>query len=394
MKDLRWLMVIGIIATGVFFSSNHFFGGNLASPERLGKEIRTEADSLYQYRLIDDPPFRYRILFPAIVKTSYSLFFDDQSSVGFYYVYKFWSWFFLVASACLLYNLLRHAAFDPAWSFVGTCIYLLSPPSLLAYTVPVHTREDTLGYCILFTGLVCILNGRTWCFLLISFLGIACRETMLLLPLLYFLYADDRNIVRKLVITGAPMVSWVLLRLWIGHQNYDPFEGFKWNIRNTDQVIAFLFITFNMFWIPIVLHVMGLKNKDSHTKRSFFYRSYIFVFLILVITTYFGGIFNEIRLLYLFSPWIIVISLNFLKDHWTDIQFFMRSWKYSVFVILSALFWILTGYFITANQHQIIGAGRFDIAYHTWIAFFIFYAYLTTIFLPPCIRVFLFNKLK
>jgi hypothetical protein len=124
-----WLyLLIGLIATFIFYFSNISLRGYLNCDACLGKEIQAHKDSLYQYNLASKAPFKYRILFPTIVKTSHKFFFNEHNSIAFYYTYKFWSWLFYTTSACLLFYLMKLARFKDAIAFTGALIFILLPP--------------------------------------------------------------------------------------------------------------------------------------------------------------------------------------------------------------------------------------------------------------------------
>ena len=139
-----FLSLIVLIAAAEFFVSNYALKGYLRSKEYLGREIKTPADSLAQYRIADEAPFKYRLVFSSIIKSSHHLMFDGNDSDGFYQTYRAWSLIFYVTSACAFYGLLLTCGFNPSLSFTGTLIYLAMPAMIMAYTLPVHTREDTL----------------------------------------------------------------------------------------------------------------------------------------------------------------------------------------------------------------------------------------------------------
>ncbi|HEY8934172.1 MAG TPA: hypothetical protein VIM65_03095 [Cyclobacteriaceae bacterium] len=395
MSKQVYYVVICIIASSVFFTSNQFLGGYLSSPEHLGKEIQSPKDSLYEYNLIKKAPFKYRILFTSIVKSSFELLFDSGDSDGFYYSYKAWSLLFVVAASCLFFYLLTLNGFNDSLSFAGTCVFLLLPPLLMAYTVPVHTREDPLGYCILFLGLILIIKNKSWFFLIVALVGALCRETLLLLPLLYFLFSKDQNLIRKLLITGLPCVLWVLLRLLMEKTPYDSLEGFHWNNNNPEQVVGFLFLTYNILWLPVIFFILKFKTtilQETNNVRLFFYKSSLVALGLILLTTYLGGIYNEIRLLYLGVPWVIVISLTYFEKYSDDIFKIIRSGSYVIFVVLCLVGAGCLLFFTLKYQQVLIKPGRYKIPYHLWIIISVIYFTISLVLMPAFVKVFLKNK--
>ena len=388
----QWLyIIVGLIATVVFFFSNENLRGYLQCDACLGKEIQADQDSLYQYKLADKVPFKYRILFPTIVKASHKAVFGENNSIGFYYTYKFWSWFFYVSSACLLFYLLKIAGFDDGISLTGAIIFILLPPMLMAYTLPVHTREDPLAYTILLLGLVCLVKDKKIIFVFVSIAGALCRETLLLLPMLYFFFAGDKILWRRLIIPAIPGVVWLLLRISIRHEQYDVAEGFNWNNNNPEQVIGFLFITFNVLWIPFVIHTIRFKHnlQNTNTVRLFFSRSSLLTLSVILLTTYFGGIYNEIRLLYLLAPWFIVMAAGFLESYGTQIKEMILTKGYMTFIFSAMIVCAILMHFILKYQSVLIVPGKYAVPYHLWIIISVIYLCITIIFIPVSVKILL-----
>jgi len=395
MSKQVYYVVICIIASSVFFTSNQFLGGYLSSAEHLGKEIQSPKDSLYQYKLIRKAPFKYRILFSSIVTSSFELLFDSNDSNGFYYSYKAWSLAFVVAASCLFFYLLTLNGFSDQLSFLGACLFLLLPPLLIAYTVPVHTREDPLAYCILFSGLILIVKNRSWPFFLVALIGALCRETLLLLPLLYFFFSQDKNILRKFLITGLPCVLWILLRLFMEKTPYDSLEGFHWNNNNPEQVVGFVFLTYNILWLPVIFFLLKFKTTvlaEKNAIRLFFFKSSLIALGLILLTTYLGGIYNEIRLLYLGAPWVIIISLVYIEKHGNDIYEMIRSRNYLIFIVLclAGAGYLLS--IILKYQQDLIKPGKYNIPYHLWIVISVIYFTVSLVLLPALTKVFFKDK--
>jgi hypothetical protein len=225
-------------------------------------------------------------------------------------------------------------------------------------------------------------------------LGALTRETLLLLPLLYFFFAKDESIIRRFIIAGIPGAVWLSIRLFMGHEEYDVWEGLKWNLNNPEQVIGFLFITYNVLWIPFLFHLLFYKKNvfSSSEPIRFFYRTAVFSLVIILLTTFFGGIYNEIRLLYLFSPWMIVIFIDFLRNYSTVIRTTIQSRGYWFFALLSFLFCAALMYLFLLNQEKIIKPGKYNVPYGQWIVFSVGYIFFVMLFLPLSLKVFSLKK--
>jgi hypothetical protein len=393
----QWLyLIICLFATAIFFFSNENLRGYLRCDSCLGKEIQAPSDSLYQYNLSSKAPFKYRLLFPVIVKTTHQIVFGKDNNLGFYYTYKFWSLFFYVSASCLLFYLMSIAGFNNALSLAGAFLFILLPPMLMAYTLPVHTREDPLAYTILIGGLILLVKDKKWLFLFIASIGALCRETLLLLPMLYFFFAEDKIIMRRLFISGLPVLIWITLRVVMGHEEYDIAEGFRWNNNNIEQVIGFLFITFNVCWIPFLFHHLSFKKNvaTANQLRKFFFKSAWLTLSVILLTTYFGGIYNEIRLLYLLAPWMILITLDFLERHMAEIKVGLFKPSYLIFIALTIMSGGILMYFVLRHQKELIVPGKYNVPYHLWIIVSMVYICITIIFVPISFRIFSLNKNK
>lgn len=392
-KQSLYLVVLILISCLQFFISNHYLRGYLRSETGLSKEIKTPLDSIHQYRLAEEAPFKYRLLFPFLIKGTYHALYDQADEMGFYYTYKFWSIFFYATSVCAMYWLLLTCGFSSRLSFDGAMIFLLLPAMLLAFTLPVHTREDTLAYTIFFVGLVFFLKDMKWPFLCMGLLGVLCRETLLLLPLLYFFFAADRNLIRRLFIAGLPAVLGFYIRFFSAPEPYDTWEGLRWNLNNPEQVVGFLFIVFNVCWIPFFIQLFYSKNiTDSSARVRFFRRSALFILIVILLTTFVGGIFNEIRLLHLFCPWVIVLTMDFIRRNKATMQEIVQTTYYKVFALFSLVFCAMMLVVFLRFQEKIIVPGKFNVPYHLWIIFSFCYIFIVMLFLPLSIKIFSLKK--
>ena len=394
LKIATFLIFFSIV---VFYISNTFFGGYLSfTHNKIDTEVGAPADALYEWNLAEKAPFKYRVLFPAIVKGSWLLIDpDQQDNASFILVYQSWSLLFLISSVLAFFFLLKSLGFNEMWSLAGTLLFMMCPPVLLAYTLPVHTREDTLGYTLVCMGLLCLFEKRIFLFLLISVISVFCRETMLILPFVFVFFLPYKNFWYRAFLAVIPVAVWISLRLILGDGGYDMWEGFRWNIHNPAQVIGFSFITFHFLW---GLFFYGIYRKpDLIRKRAtlamqFMYHSATAVFTLVILTTFLGGIFNEIRLLFLLSPWIIGISLHVLFIHR---EVFITVIKKSGFYYYAALNVLLFGgasiYFVQ-NYERFMEGSKFDISFDVWIIATLFYSLAALLFLPVYLKLFSHSK--
>lgn len=382
-------------AIALFFLSNYLLDGYLQSPALLGKELKSPEATLFEYRISKEAPFKYRLLFTAIVNTTYSLLSDKESSIVFYQVYKFWSVAFYTISALIFFWLISSVGFKGYYPLAGALIFLALPPMLMAFTLPVHTRDDTLAYSILFGGLIALIKNQKGVLLLLMIIGALTRETLLLLPLLYFLFVKDTSLIRKLVMSGLPVGVWLWIRLFFSPQGYDVWEGLRWNLSNLNQVAGFLVITFNVCWLPFLLHLFYYRRRVLDvcgTPAEFFYRSAPFALLVVVLTTFFGGIFNEIRLLYLASPWMIILFLDFLRNNEQQIKSSVRDRSFWIFAAGTFVLIVFIALVALKYEDDLFDEGGWPIPYRKWIIISTGYIFLTVLFLPIAFRVFAEKK--
>lgn len=384
------LSLVVLIATAEFFVSNHALKGYLRADDYLAREIKTPADSLHEYRIANEAPFKYRLVFSSIIKSTHHLFYHGNESEGFFQVYRAWSLLFYITSACAFYGLLLTCGFSPALSFTGTLIYLALPPSIMAYTLPVHTREDTLAYTLFFTGLAFIIRQQRWPFALVAILGVMTRETLLLLPLLYLLFGKDEKIARKIFILIFSIAVWIGIRLGLGSEHYDMWLGFHWNMNNPEQVIGFTFITFNFLWLTYLLHYLIYKRNLHYISGDlrFFYKSSIFVLVVILVTTFVGGIFNEVRLLNLFAPWMIIFFLDCFRNNQEHFRIVAGTKYYRLFAAGSLLVCAIMLYFALSHRSELIVPGKFAVPYDQWIIFSVCYIFAFMLLIPHLLRIF------
>ncbi len=155
-------------------------------------------DSIYQYKLANDVPYKYRMLFPEIVHhyTWVAVRSNPYDNATFMTVYRAWCFGLFITAAVTFALFLGVMGFSRLQSLVGGLIYIGLPPMSFAFTFPVHTREDLLGYTLLNLALIFLLEGKNLLFLLTAVAGAFCRETLLIAPLVFLFYAPSRVPVR------------------------------------------------------------------------------------------------------------------------------------------------------------------------------------------------------
>src|SRR5690606_9120635 len=200
----------------------------------------------------------------------------------------------------------------------------------------------------------------------------------------------------RLLISGLPCAAWLLVRLLPTHEPYDTWLGLKWNLANPEQVVGFLFLTFNVSWITFLIHLYFFRESivRSQPPVQFYYRSALFTLLIILVTTFVGGIYNEIRLLYLAFPWFIVIFLDFIRNNAPVFQSYIQRRGYWLYAAFAFLLCAVLAFFVVLNRDKLITPGKWAVPYDLWIVITLIYVFAMMVFLPPTIKVLLLKKSK
>ncbi len=384
MGGFREIILLVVLAGCTLFISNAFLNGSLKSSLYLSRELKSPPDSLYQWNIGTEAPFKYRVLQRSIVLNTYKLITRNKdSNTSFFFIYRAYAILFHVLSILLFrYFLIKNGMAEIA--LAGSILYALLPPLLMAYNVPLHTREDTLAYSILTMGLLAIIKNNTFSTLTTILLGVLCRETLLLLAFVNLFFNKKQNLWARLTIALAGFGLFFLIRINSAFDKYNYLEGFNWNIQNPEQVIGFGFIAFGLLWVPFLLS-FRTKNQNP-VAFSIITLSGPSVFFLVILTTLMGGIFNEIRLLYLLAPWVIVAALSYYLENKEEITSIFQLKRYRLFVMITLLLVIIFTAFVMINTHQLVGTSKYDVPYKPWILIAIIQAYLLMISVPIFFR--------
>ena len=362
--------------------SNLWLGGYLFSYQSVGSEIAAPADALYEWNLNQRAPFEYRMLFPALVNGVWRM--TAQTNAAFYGSYVGVSFACGIGAALAFFQLLLSVGFSARCSLVGVGMFLLLPPFLLAYTLPVHTREDTLAYLLLCVGLLLLVRKQYAGFALISVAGAACRETLLILPFVLLFFTHDLSFLKRALLASLPVAVWVLIRVLVeaNHESYDPLDGLEWNLNNPAQVVGFAFITFGPLWIGWIKGRSIPRPSALADGIELLARSAPWVLLLILLSTFLGGVYNEIRLLYLGFPWVIALSLFFFSTYAPQIKTIVRTTRYIKYVGSLGIASGLVYYVLAKNFASVVGPIYYDVPVQTWLAVFSVMFFVSLAMLP------------
>lgn len=382
MQYLKHLLILLAIVSTTFFVSNVLINGSLNHKLNLSGELKSPADSLYQWKISQEAPFKYRVLHRVIVGGIYQILSNDRNNNElFFTTYRIMAFIFHLLAICIFYYFLSQTHLK-IYSLPGAVIFALLPAMSLAYNVPVHTREDTLAYSILLLGLVSILKNKPAWILAFSILGLLCRETLLLLPFVNLFYNLKQKPWIRLSTAAFCFLVFFAIRIYFGNSNYNHWEGLRWNIQNLEQVIGFAYITFGFLWLPILTSLIDQSNGIAII--PIITPSRLAVTILILITTFVGGIFNEIRLLNLLAPWIIVLALSYFENSKfkESIQLLLKSRWYIIFILTAAIIAVGFAMVILTNGSILIDKSKYQIPYGAWISVTFIQVYLSIISLP------------
>ena len=179
---------------GALLAELHWEKGNLDKPWEMGEEL----------------PYRYRPLYRAVVLAVYSRIPHEDPEV-------FYGVFVTMGALCLLFAAmafdwyLRETGWSGKQALFGTAAFMLGFPVFFAYDMPIHTREDLLGYAWIALTLVAVARDRPIAVAMLGIVGAGIRETCLLGVLPYF-FVSTRSMQWRAFAYALPGGAWLILR--------------------------------------------------------------------------------------------------------------------------------------------------------------------------------------
>ena len=384
-KTLNTMIILLMVSLGFFIVSGFLFSGSLNNTATLSKEILSPPETLYEYNIASIEPFKYRILFYSLIKFTYFILSDADNNQNFYAIYIFWSGIFYVSAVLSFFTLLLTLKFNHRYAIIGTILFLISPAVIFAFSLPVHTREDMMGYTILNMGLIFILKNNNRGILACSILGVLCRETLLLIPLIFLLYGKA-NIRFRSGVFFLSVLTFLAIRFILKSEGYDPIGlGLLYNLENLEETIGFLFLAFSFMW-PIFLFDLyyinlQVRKKLDNNPIGLLRKSSAIVFALVLTSTFIGGRMNEVRLLFILFPWVISIFLYYLQSGLTPLIKNEGTKRYKVYGILVGIACLSLYIVVYYNIHFFLG-GLHDVPYIQWIAITCIYLYIFLLLIP------------
>lgn len=280
----------------------------VSSPARLEEELWIGQPGMQP--MYDQPPFRYRLLFRAVVDAvTAALGGGEQGFTRGGPV--FWQAFLLASAVAWLLALagvraLLHTVGLRGWQLaVGAIAFVAAFPVVHAYGFPTHTREDPLAYACMAWGLVFWLRGALVPFVLTAMVGVATRETLLTLAIVHVVNGPAPQRWRRLLHI-APIVAVVIaVRLGMGWRRHSLASSLD-NLQSWKETVLCLGLAFGCLW-PHALQALDARAPAAEPLRRL-QGTWRLVLPLTLASVLVGGIMREMRLMFLVAPWALVFA--------------------------------------------------------------------------------------
>lgn len=242
-------------------------------------------------------PYTYRIFTPVLV---FSLPFEHLLNFIIINVSA------LIATSILFFYYLKRLNFKTVYCFIGVLIFILSPNVL--YCMYNIALVDALAFLFYLAAFYAILSKNDKLYLLILFIGVLNKETILFtIPFFFLCKLENKRLIDALkstiLIITPSIVLFIFIRVFYGLKNYISIDTVKetilYQFNNANNILVNPYLSFGVLWI------IGLYNI-KYNDNNFIKKSLIvlpFIFLQILIAT------DTSRSLFLAFPIIIPLSL-------------------------------------------------------------------------------------
>jgi hypothetical protein len=329
-RDAIHLPVLLFLTFSVFWL-NTALGGAIATPAKLAAEFKSPPDSPQDWTLKRSAPTKYRVLFRWLVSGTWRLMSSNRDAEDFLGTYVSWSICLFGATVLSLYSLLRILGLTPRATFLGSLLFLASPPVTLAYIYPVHTREDPLAYFLVVAGIIAAVRRRGWLVSTAGALGGLTRGTALIL-LVPYLLASDVSLRKKAVVSIPPLLSVIGIRVLLGYEFYNPLAASVRNFRFLPETLFFAFLVFGVLWLPGLLQLRRLRRQELLPANpwSTLSSSGPLALTLMMGTHLLFARVREIRISFLLFPWMAPLAVGWLQARLPRLRALMRGPGYWV----------------------------------------------------------------
>lgn len=336
--DTAKAVVCSIVIVTVVFCINSAIG-RIGSPSSLAKELASPREELQRWAIAEKMPIRYRAAFRILVKGTYKLLASDSNPELFRWIFIGYSYLFFLLMFAALYLLLRRLDIGPSWAAAASIATGLLPPVTFAYCFPVHTREDPAAYFLVVLGISAVLANKPIAALVISSAAALVRETTLVISA-FFLWVDRRKRWRFLAVV-IPFGIVVAVRTAMTWESYNPFHGFAYNVAHPLESAMFLVLTFSFMWpagFQTFFILRSHRKKLNEPLRSIV-ETFPVIFMLIFTTTISMARIREIRLIFLFFPWMVPLFAVWLRANTSELKHLLKSTKSKIaaFLLFAAL---------------------------------------------------------
>ncbi|HBP23780.1 MAG TPA: hypothetical protein DEA08_39140 [Planctomycetes bacterium] len=310
--------------------------GALASEGALFAELHGE--SLERpWQLGELLPYRYRPVFRALVMSAYRA--GEPSPERFFQLFVLASGLSLFLAAGAFHWLLRALAFTRRQALGGVALFFLSFPVVFSHDMPIHTREDFLGYAWIALTLLALARERVWLACLLACVGGSIRETCLLGLLPYLLIARPehsawlsrfggsaasgvgggqgalseraRHWLHVGLVFAIPGATWLAVRAWRSTgESYD-----YWGVSTSPtfqfplEALLYAFAAFGALWVAAALR-LAQRQPPRHPLLA--PRVVALAVVASLGTGWTLGMVREARITFILFPFVIPLALEAL----------------------------------------------------------------------------------
>jgi hypothetical protein len=307
-------VILFLLVSALF--SFHIWGREttLNSPYRLAVELQSYSGQPQEWSIGIKPPMKYRHLFRWIVQFTAKLVPSLSADEAVYVCYIGWSLVFWWLSLVFFWEFTVLVGLTPVYSWAATVSLLLCSPSLQAYVRPVHTREDPLAYLFVILGLTFLFRREYGPMTVASIAGVLTRETTLIVPAIFLLYAP-MGWARRLLWCLPPVVVGIGVRLLHGWESYPVLAQASRNWQMPVESLLFLFMTFGWMWPLSFLRRRQVRNSSLSTNNTeqLLAKSYLMALALILGSNLVGGRLCENRISFMLFPWVVPLAWMWIQ---------------------------------------------------------------------------------
>ena len=309
-----WGLYAALVA--FIFLFNAYSCGALAGPRWLGAELHCTPADPASWAQGAQIPYSYRWLFRWIVLHVCALVPGGATVAVFYAVFIGASAVSLLLAVVLLDRFLRAAGITRENARIGGLLFLAGFPIVFAYNMPIHTREDLLGYAAVALLLILVMRDRPVLLALAGALAVNVRETTTL-GLLPYLFLSRRPFWQRVL---AVVPAFIVLRCirpppGVSHDGYDYFaNGLGVNLNAPSEAFFYMFAAFGVLWVLVPLGFRERRRAGRGGFQDIFGLPGLLAIALAVAVNMSLGMMRECRIVYVAAPFVIGFALEYLTS--------------------------------------------------------------------------------